>query len=79
MERPLPAATLLIGVTLGVVVGIAYAVARRAWADYRKTRASLPGMRKAAWALTRLATSKGGIVLLLCLAVVGWAATGGEP
>ncbi|MEE6259154.1 hypothetical protein [Plantactinospora sonchi] len=78
MERPFPVATLLIGVTLGVVVGIAYAVARRAWADYHKTRASLPGMRQVAWALTRIATSRGGIVLLLCLAAVGWAAAG-EP
>jgi hypothetical protein len=78
VEGPAPAATLLIGVVFGLVVGIAYAVARRAWVDYRKTKASLPGLRAVAWAMTRLATTRGGIVLLLCLAAVGAAAAGGE-
>jgi len=74
VERPFPVAALLLGVTLGIVAGISYAVARRAWADYHKARTSLPGLRDAAWAMTRIATSRGGIVLLLCLAAVGWAA-----
>ncbi|MFY1674829.1 hypothetical protein ACN27G_33650 [Plantactinospora sp. WMMB334] len=77
MDHP-SAALLLVGVVLGIFAGIAYAVARRAWADYRKVKASLPGMRSTAWAVTRIATSRGGIVLLLCLAAAGWAATGGE-
>ncbi|WP_147457018.1 hypothetical protein [Micromonospora pisi] len=75
MERSLTAAMLAIGVLLGLTAGIAYAVARRSWADYRKTKASVPGMRKAAWALIRIAASKGGIVLLLCVAAASWAAT----
>lgn len=74
----MPAAALLLGVALGLFAGIGYAMARRAWADYRKVKASLPGMRRTAWAVTRIATSRGGIVLLLCLAAVGWAAVGGE-
>jgi hypothetical protein len=78
MERPLSVATLLVGVVLGLVVGIAYAIARRAWADYRKARAGLPGLRRAAWALVMIATTRGGIVVLLCLAAVGWAAVGGD-
>ena len=78
MDRPLPTATLLLGVALGLFAGIALAIARRAWVDYRKTKDSLPGMRTAAWTLTRIATTRGGIVLLLCLAAVGWAAVGGR-
>ncbi|MFI6760559.1 hypothetical protein ACIBF5_15625 [Micromonospora sp. NPDC050417] len=75
MERPLTAVMLAIGVLLGLTVGIAYAVARRSWVDYRKTKASVPGMRKAAWGLIRIVASKGGIVLLLCIAAASWAAT----
>ncbi|MBF9129542.1 hypothetical protein I0C86_11275 [Plantactinospora sp. S1510] len=78
MDRPVPAVALLLGVAFGLFAGIGYAVARRAWTDYRKTKATLPGMRSAAWAVTRIATSRAGIVLLLCLAAVGWAAAGGE-
>ncbi|GAA3737597.1 hypothetical protein GCM10022225_20540 [Plantactinospora mayteni] len=77
MDRP-GVAILLVGVAFGLFVGAAYAVARRAWADYRKARASLSGLRKTAWTVTRIATSRGGIVLLICLAAVGWAAVGGE-
>ena len=76
MERSLTAAILALGVVLGLAVGVAYAVARRSWVDYRKTKAMVPGMRKAAWALIRIAVSKGGIVLLLCIAAASWAATG---
>ncbi|MDW5325441.1 hypothetical protein [Plantactinospora sp. KLBMP9567] len=75
MDRP-GVAFLLVGVAFGLFVGTAYAVARRAWVDYRKTRATLPGLRKTAWTVTRIATSRGGIVLLICLAAVGWAAVG---
>ncbi|MFK3985280.1 hypothetical protein ACI2K4_33510 [Micromonospora sp. NPDC050397] len=75
MERSLTAAMLTIGVVLGLTVGVAYAVARRSWVDYRKAKAGIPGARKAAWALIRVAVSKGGIVLLLCIAAVSWAAT----
>jgi hypothetical protein len=74
VERPLPVAILVLGVALGLFAGIAFAVARRAWVDYRKTKALVPGMRKTAWALVGVATTKGGIVLLLCIAAVGWAA-----
>ncbi|MDG4791425.1 hypothetical protein O7626_36975 [Micromonospora sp. WMMD1102] len=77
MERPVPVAMLLVGVAFGLFAGVAYAMARRAWTDYRKIRASLPGLRGTAWAMTRIATSRVGIVLLICLAAVGWAAVGG--
>ncbi|GIG85325.1 hypothetical protein [Plantactinospora endophytica] len=77
MDRP-GVAILLVGVAFGLFAGTAYAVARRAWVDYRKTRATLPGLRKTAWTVTRIATSRGGIVLLICLAAVGWAAVGGQ-
>ena len=78
MDRPFPVATLLLGVILGLVVGIAFAIARRAWTDYAKTKAGLPGMRKGAWGLIRIAASRAGIVLLICVAAVAWAAIGGQ-
>lgn len=56
--------------------GVAYAMARRGWKDYRAAKAGLPVARRTAWALTRVATTKGGIVLLVCAAAVGWAAIG---
>jgi hypothetical protein len=74
VERSLTAVILALGVVLGLVAGIAFAVARRSWVDYRKTKATVPVMRKAAWGLIRIAISKGGIVLLLCVAAASWAA-----
>jgi hypothetical protein len=78
MERPLTAVVLTFGVFLGLVVGVKYAVARRAWTDYRATRDSVPGLQKAAWALIKVTFTRGGLVVLLCLAAVGWAAVGGH-
>ncbi len=43
------------GVALGYFTGFATAVARRAWKDYKVTKKALPGLRKGAWATTRLA------------------------
>ncbi|MEV4755656.1 hypothetical protein AB0J86_11170 [Micromonospora sp. NPDC049559] len=77
MERPLSVAALMLGVVLGLSAGIAFAVAWRAWVDYRKTRELVPGMRRTAWTLTRVATTRGGVILLLCIAAVGWAALSG--
>ncbi|GAB3796930.1 hypothetical protein [Micromonospora zhanjiangensis] len=76
MDRPLSAVSLTIGVVLGVAVGIAYAVARRAWKDYKVTKASLTGLRSGALGLVRVAFTRGGLVILLCLAAMGWAAVG---
>lgn len=78
VEGPLTAAVFVLGAVLGVTVGIAYAMARRGWKDYRTTKSALPVARKAAWALTRIAVTKGGILVLLCIAAVGWAAVSGD-
>ncbi len=43
------------GIALGYFTGFATAVARRAWKDYKTTKKALPGLRKGAWATTRLA------------------------
>jgi ABC-type dipeptide/oligopeptide/nickel transport system permease component len=76
MDRPLSAVSLTIGVVLGIAVGIAYAMARRAWRDYKVTKDSLTGLKKTAWGLLRIAFTRGGLVILLCLAAMGWAAVG---
>ncbi|MEV1290094.1 hypothetical protein [Micromonospora sp. NPDC049679] len=64
---------------VGLSFGAAYAVARRAWRDYKSAQKAVPVARKAVWALIRVATTKGGVVLLLCAAAVGWAAIGDRP
>lgn len=78
VDTPTPVATLLLGVVFGLVAGIAFAIARRAWTDYGKARAGLPGMRRTAWLLTRIATTRIGIVVLVCVAAVAYAAVDGQ-
>ncbi|MFB9239796.1 hypothetical protein ACFFWC_30445 [Plantactinospora siamensis] len=76
MDRPIAAVLLIIGVVMGVVAGRSWATARRAWGDYTVTKASVPKFRKTAWGLMRAAFTKGGIVVLICLAAMGYAAVG---
>jgi hypothetical protein len=74
--RTLTSVGFMIGIVVGFIFGAAYAVARRAWTDYRKVKASVPGMRKTAWSLIRVATSKGGVITLLIVGAIVWAAIG---
>jgi hypothetical protein len=53
----------IVGLVLGSPIGYRVAQERRATADYRKTKASLPGMRKDMWLLRRRAA--GGVVLFV--------------
>lgn len=59
---------------VGCAVGARYARAHRGWADFRKTKASLPGLRKDAWALTRRAAGGVFVVGVLAVALVVGAA-----
>ncbi|WP_157756962.1 hypothetical protein [Plantactinospora sp. KBS50] len=76
MDRPVASVLLVVGVVLGVVAGRSWATARRAWGDYSATKASVPKFRKTAWTLVRAAFTKGGVVALICLAAMGYAAVG---
>lgn len=76
VDRPLISVSLIFGVGLGLIVGIAYAVARRAWRDYQTARASVPVLRRTAWRLIRLATTRVGLIVLICAAALGYAAVG---
>jgi H+/Cl- antiporter ClcA len=76
MDRSIPTVVLMIGIAIGATVGIAFAVARRAWQDYQKAKAGVPVLRKAAWALIRIVTTRAGLVALLLAAAVTWAAVG---
>ncbi|SCE76551.1 hypothetical protein GA0070607_1285 [Micromonospora coriariae] len=69
---------LAVGILVGCVVGAAYARARRGWDDYQKTKASVPGLRKLAWLLIRVAATKVGIVVLLLVGAVAYAAVGSD-
>ncbi|WP_247658772.1 hypothetical protein [Micromonospora sp. U56] len=70
------AVLLAIGVLVGGVMGAAYARARRGWRDYQVTKDSVPGLRRAAWLLIRLAATKVGVVALLLVGAVAYAAVG---
>lgn len=59
----------VIGVAASFTVGVAYAVTRRAWADYFEKKASLPGLRKEGWAGVR-ATLKAATLTLVILGVL---------
>lgn len=76
MDRSVSAVMLVVGVFLGVLVGRAYAGARGSWREYAAAKAALPGLRKGAWGLRRALFTRGGLVALLCVAAMGWAALG---
>jgi hypothetical protein len=70
------AVLLAIGVLIGGVMGTAYARARRGWTDYQTTKKAVPGFRRTAWLLIRLAATKIGVVALLLIGAVAYAAVG---
>ncbi|SCG70785.1 hypothetical protein GA0070609_4532 [Micromonospora echinaurantiaca] len=78
MERPLIAVLLLVGLVIGCGVGSAYARARRSWADYQTIKKSVPGARRAAWLLIRAVTTKIGVIALLLVGAVAYAAVGAD-
>lgn len=67
---------LILGLAIGVFAGMKLAVARRAWSDYATTKASVPGLRKTAWGLRRVAFTRAGLVLLILIAALSYAASG---
>ncbi|MFD0786877.1 hypothetical protein ACFQZ8_23510 [Micromonospora azadirachtae] len=74
MEGPLIAVLLLVGLLIGSGVGSAYARARRGWADYQTVKKTVPTARKTAWLLIRGVTTKVGVVALLLIGAVAYAA-----
>ena len=78
MERPVIAALLLVGVIIGSGVGSSYARARRGWNDYRTAKKTVPGARRAAWLLIKVVTTKIGVIALLLIGAVAYAAAGGS-
>ncbi|MER7889516.1 hypothetical protein ABTX15_06810 [Micromonospora sp. NPDC094482] len=78
MERPLIAVLLVAGLLIGTGVGSAYTRARRGWADYQTVKKSVPGARKTAWLLIRAVTTKVGVIALLLIGAVAYAAVGSD-
>jgi hypothetical protein len=76
VDRSITAAGLVLGIVIGFVGGIAFAVARRAWVDVGKAKTQLGGAKKIAWTVTRVATTRVGFVGLLVVAAIAWAAVG---
>ncbi|MFI7022603.1 hypothetical protein [Micromonospora sp. NPDC049900] len=78
MERPLIAVLLLVGLIIGSGVGSSYARARRGWNDYQAAKKTVPGARRAAWLLIKVVTTKVGVIALLLVGAVAYAAVGGD-
>ncbi|MFI7607567.1 hypothetical protein ACIBTV_20840 [Micromonospora sp. NPDC049366] len=78
MEGPLIAVLLLVGLLIGSGVGSAYTRARRGWADYQTAKKGVPGARKTAWLLIRAVTTKIGVIALLLIGAVAYAAVGSD-
>ncbi|MEV4202331.1 hypothetical protein [Micromonospora globbae] len=76
MERPLIAVLLLAGLLIGCGVGSAYTRARRGWADYQAAKKTVPVARRTAWLLIRAVTTKVGVIALLLIGAVAYAAVG---
>ncbi|MEV1147284.1 hypothetical protein [Micromonospora sp. NPDC049799] len=74
MERPVIAALLLMGLIIGTGVGSSYARARRGWTDYQTAKKTVPGARRAAWLLIKVVTTKIGVIALLLVGAVAYAA-----
>jgi hypothetical protein len=78
VERPIIAALLLVGLIIGSGVGSSYARARRGWNDYQAAKKTVPGARRAAWTLIKVVTTKVGVIALLLVGAVAYAAVGGS-
>jgi hypothetical protein len=60
----------VVGVIVAFSVGVAYTVTRRAWADYREKKQSLPGMRREIRAGAWAATKAGALTALILFALL---------
>ncbi|MFU8871114.1 hypothetical protein [Micromonospora sp. SL4-19] len=78
MERSLMAVLLAVGILLGGVTGAAYARARCRWDDYQIIKKRVPVLRRTAWLLIRLAATKIGVIALLLIGAVAYAAAGAD-
>jgi hypothetical protein len=76
VELPLVAVLLAVGLFLGWGVGAQYARARRGWNDYKAAKNAVPGARRTAWLLVRAVTTKVGVIALLLVGAVAYAAVG---
>ncbi|MEU5939364.1 hypothetical protein ABZ807_09255 [Micromonospora sp. NPDC047548] len=76
MELPLIAVLLAVGLFVGWGVGVQYARAKRGWTDYKAAQRAVPGARKTAWLLVRAVTTKVGVIALLLVGAVAYAAVG---
>ncbi|TDC78944.1 hypothetical protein E1193_19950 [Micromonospora sp. KC606] len=76
MELPFVAVLLAVGLFLGWGVGTQYARAKRGWTDYKAAQRAVPGARRAAWLLVRAVTTKVGVIALLLVGAVAYAAAG---
>jgi hypothetical protein len=76
VDRGITTAGVTVGILIGFVAGVGFAVARRAWVDYTKTKDTLPGLKTTAWAMTRTSAGRFMIAGVLVVLAVLWAVLG---
>jgi hypothetical protein len=74
VDRALASPFLWVGLFVGFGAGVAFQVMRRAWSDYRKVKASVPGMRKTAWSTVGGFVRTALVAIGLVVASVIWMA-----
>jgi hypothetical protein len=74
VDRALSSTLFWSGLGLGFVAGSAFAVMRRAWSDHSKVKASVPGLRKAAWGAVGGFVRLALIVGVLVIVSIAWLA-----
>jgi hypothetical protein len=62
----------VLGVVFGYLVGYIHAVWRRARADYKTVKASVPSLRTAKWAAWRSMVQRGTVAAAILTGVVVW-------
>jgi len=69
----------VIGALLGVPAGMAVQFCLSAWANYKDTKAKVPGLRKGAWASTRRLAKWVLVGIAVVFVLVVWMVNEGKP
>jgi hypothetical protein len=64
--------TFVVGVVVSFLAGMAYAITKRAFSDYTKTKELIPGMRKTAWSSVWTTIKAAALAVIIFAVLIGW-------
>jgi hypothetical protein len=79
MDRGFTTVAIWAGMLLAFLAGRAYQAAVQAYRDWKKTKASVPILRRIFWALLRTAAVFVAIIIAVVIGTGTWVATGPKP